>query len=218
MRVIRSTLALAALALLALAGASEAQEIQFQGSTKGCFFAASELSCTPASSSTLTYLSYLGSSFDVTTVDGLAGIGAAAGTPNVNNLGSFSVTGDAAAYTGSHFLLDVVFALPTITSSPSLFSAALKGSVQSYANGLVKIMFDPSSQVFDFTSGDNVGSFVLNVNDVSMTPGTSPMALSGDIEVTNVTATPEPGTTALLATGLFGLIPMVRNRRKKLAA
>ena len=155
----------------------------------------------------------------MTTVDGLAGIGAAAGAPgpNVNNLGSFSVSGDMAAYTGSHFLLDVVFSLPTITSSPSLFTASVKGSVQSYANGLVKINFDPGSQVFDFQSGDQVGSFLLTVNNISMTPGTSPMALSGDIEVgpMSTTATPEPATTALLATGLFGLVPVARMRRKK---
>lgn len=218
MNATRRTLALAAFALLGTAGASQAQEIQFVGSTKGCFYAASESGCTPASSSTLMYLSYLNSSFDVTTVDGLAGIGAAPGAPNVNNLGTFSVTGDPAAYGGSHFLLDVAFALPTITSTPSLFSAALKGSVQSFANGLVKIVFDPATQVFDFASGELNGSFVLNVNSVSMTPGTSPMALSGDIEVTNVTSTPEPGTTALLATGLIGLVPVVRSRRKKTVA
>jgi hypothetical protein len=218
MRATRRMLALTAFALLGVAGTSHAQEIQFQGSTKGCFYASWETGCAPASSSTLMYLSYTSSTFDVTTVDGLAGIGAAPGAPNVNNLGSFTVGGDPASYTGSHFLLDVVFALPTITSSPSLFTASVKGSVASYANGLVKINFDPGSQVFDFANGDETGSFVLSVNNVSMTPGTSPMSLSGDIEVTNVTATPEPGTTALLATGLFGLVPVVRSRRKKSVA
>ena len=218
MRATRSTLALAAFALFGIAGTSQAQEIQFQGSTTGCFYASWESGCSPASSSTLTYLSYVGSTFDVTSAGGLAGIGAAAGTPNVNNLGSFAVSGATALYNGSHFLLNVVFALPTITSSPSVFTAAVKGNVLADATGLVKISFDPASQLFDFTSGDEVGTFVLTVNNVSLTPGAAPVALTGDIEVGNVTATPEPGTTALLATGLFGLVPVVRSRRKKSVA
>jgi hypothetical protein len=204
--------------MFGIAGASQAQQIQFQGSTTGCFYASSETGCTPASSSSLLYLSYLNSTFDVTSVDGLAGIGAAAKSPNVDNLGSFAVTGDMSSYTGSHFLLDVAFALPTITSSPSLFTAAVKGSVQADATGLVKITFLPASQVFDFASGEEVGTFTLSVNNVSLTPGAAPVALTGDIEVGNVTATPEPGTTALLATGLFGLVPVVRSRRKKSVA
>ena len=46
---------------------------------------------------------------------------------------------------------------------------------------------------------------MLSVNDISLTPGASPVSLTGDIEVTSLTATPEPATTALLATGLAGL-------------
>jgi hypothetical protein len=207
-------LGLLAACVVGTASPVHAQEMQFQGSTKGCFYASWESSCTPDNSSTLMYLKYVSSTFDVTTVDGLAGIGAAAASTNVNNLGSFSVTGDMAAYTGSHFLLDVIFSLPTITSSPTLFSAAVKGSVTSYANGTVNIKFDPATQIFDFQSGESAGQFVLSVNNVSMTPGTSPMALSGDIEVTSVTATPEPATLALMGTGILGIIGVGFRRRQ----
>jgi hypothetical protein len=196
----------------------QAQDIQFQGSTKGCFFTSSETSCAPANSSSLMYLSYLNSSFDVTSYEGFAGIGAAPGIPNVNNLGSFSVAGNMASYSGSSFWLDVIFTLPTITSSPSVFSAAVKGSVRSFANGSVSVLFDPSSQVFDFQSGESAGQFVLNVNDVSLTPGTSPVALTGYIEVSSVTATPEPATLALMGTGMLGIIGVGFRRRQQAQA
>jgi len=99
-----------------------------------------------------------------------------------------------------------------------LFSAAVKGSVTATGGGGVRINFDPAKQVFDFASGQEVGQFELTVNNVSLTPGAAPVALTGDIQVSNVTSTPEPGTTALLATGLFGLVPVVRSRRKKSVA
>jgi hypothetical protein len=219
MRATRRILALTGFALFGIAGTSQAQVVQFQGSTTGCFYTSSESSCVPGASSTLYYLNYVGSTFNVNSdTYGFASIGASPNSPNVDNLGSFSLGGTAANYNGSSFLLNVVFSLPTITSSPSLFSAAVKGSVTAVAGGGVKINFDPSTQIFDFTSGEEAGQFELSVNNVSFTPGTSPVSLTGDIQVSNVTATPEPATTALLATGLFGLIPMVRNRRKKSVA
>jgi hypothetical protein len=215
MKVAHRVLGFVAAGLFGISGAVQAQEIQFQGSTQGCLYASWESGCTPSASSSLLFLKFLNSSFDVTTSDWLAGIGSSAGSPNVNNLGSFSVTGDPASYNGSQFLLDVVFSLPTITSSPTVFAAAVRGSVRADANGLVKVQFDPGYQSFDFETPDQKGTFMLSVNDVSLTPGASPVALTGDIEVTSLTATPEPATTALLATGLAGLIPVVRMRRRK---
>lgn len=212
--------ALLAAGLAGAAAPAQAQEVQFQGSTKGCFYTSWETGCTPASSSTLMFLSFLQSTFDVTTVGGLAGIGAAPGSPNVNNLGSFSVTGDMAAYSGAHFLLDVVFSLPTITSPNQFFTAAVKGSVTAYANGLVKLTFDPGTQLFDFASSGGQGVFNLSVNNISMTPGTLPVSLTGDIEVMSygqeppTTVTPEPATVGLMATGLIGIAGFVRKRRR----
>lgn len=208
-------LGLVAVGLFGISGTSQAQEIQFQGSTKGCLYASWESGCIPSASSSLLFLTFVNSTFDVTTADWNAGIGSAAGSPNVNNLGSFAVSGDPASYNGSHFLLDVVFSLPTITSTPSFFTAAVRGTVSATATGLVKILFDPGYQAFDFVTPTESGTFMLSVNNASLTPGASPVALTGDVEVTSLTATPEPATTALLATGLAGLVPVVRLRRRK---
>lgn len=216
MRYKHRVLGLLAAGLFGFASSARAQEVQFQGVTLGCFQAAWQSSCTPASASSLLFLTYLSSSFDVTTVDGLAGIGAAPESPNVDNLGSFIVSGDPANYSGSQFFLDVQFGLPTITSSATLFTASVKGSVRSFANGLVKIEFIPSSHVFDFTSGQRQGSFTLSLNNVSMTPGATPVSLTGDIELSpsSSTTTPEPASLILMMTGVAGIAGFVRRRRR----
>jgi hypothetical protein len=201
--------------LAGLTSPLHAQEVNFQGSTKGCFYSALESGCSPGASSSQLFLTFLGSTFDVSTVDGMAGIGAAPGTPNVNNLGSFFVTGDPASYTGMHFWLDVLFSTPTITSATSVFTAALRGSVTADAKGLVGIRFDSGSQVFDYTSGDQTGDFTLSVNNVSITPGSTGVALTGDIErELTITATPEPSSMLLMATGFAGCAVFVRKRRR----
>jgi PEP-CTERM motif len=212
----RAVAALAA-GLAGLTSPLHAQELNLQGSTKGCFYSASESGCTPGVSSSRFFLSFLGSTFNVSTVDGMAGIGAAAGTPNVNNLGSFFVTGNPASYTGTRFWLDVLFSTPTITSATTVFTAALKGSVTANANGLVSIRFDSDSQVFDYTSGDQTGDFTLSLNNVSLTPGSAGVALTGDIERgLTITATPEPSSMVLMATAFAGLAGFVRKRRRNI--
>jgi hypothetical protein len=201
--------------LAGLTSPLHAQEINFQGSAQGCLYAAWETGCTPSGSSSELFLTYLGSTFHVGTVDGMAGIGSAPGSPNVNNLGSFFLTGDPSSYTGSHFLLDVVFSTPTILNSPSVFRSALRGSVTANANGLVGIKFDSGSQVYDYTSGDQTGNFTLSVNNVSLTPGSTPVALTGEIDRgLTITATPEPSSMVLMATGFAGLVGFARKRRR----
>lgn len=209
----RAVVVLAA-GLAGLTSPLHAQEVNFKGFTKGCFYSALESGCAPGATSSQFFLTFLGSTFDVSTVNGMAGIGAAPGAPNVNNLGSFSVTGDPASYTGAHFWLDVIFSTPTITNSTTVFTAALRGSVTANANGLVGIRFDPGSQIFDYTSGNETGNFTLWVNNLSITPG-STVALTGDIERgLTMTATPEPSSLVLMATGFAGCAVFVRKRRR----
>jgi hypothetical protein len=83
------------------------------------------------------------------------------------------------------------------------------------ANGGVNIHFDNYPQVFSFNGPDLAGSFTMNVADVNLTPGQSAVPVTAFIKTT---VTPEPGTTALFATGLAGLVPMIRLRRRKTSA
>jgi len=221
MKVTHRILGAVAVGILGSSGQLQAQSFNFQGTTEGCFYVGST-PCTPAASGpglSLDFLTFVASAFNVNTAGTFAGIGAAA-TPdapagNFNNLGSFALGTDDASYEETHFLLDVIFTVPSTVSPHSLFSAALEGSVQNNTYGGVDIHFAPSTQSYAFDSGGWTDTFVLKVNDVSLTPGDSPVALTGNI---HVTSTPEPGTTALFATGLAGLIPVVRLRRRKAQA
>lgn len=212
MKVTHRVLGLVAAGIVGASSQLGAQQINFQGASLGCFYQGSSvLPCTTS----LYFLQYVGSTFDVTTLNGKASVGSNA-TPNapggnVNNLGSFALQAQDADYDNGHFLLDVFFSAP-ISGPNQLFTASLDGSVNRNADGGVNITFSPSTHTYAFFYDDVVGTFDLTVNDVSVSPTGSPVALTGKI---NVTATPEPGTTALFATGLAGLVPAFRMRRRK---
>lgn len=205
-------LALAAGTVAALACGSVSAQVTFTGSTAGCFGAA----CAPAASATLDGLTYADSTFDVTSVGGFASIGAAPGTPNFNNLGSFSLTGDEHSYNSTFTLLITFTAPPGTSPNPTSFDGVLTGAVSGSAtmtdNGGILIDFDNSLHHFTFASG----SFDLAVNDVSLTgpklgDPAHEIALSGTIR--NVTAVPEPETYALFLAGL-GAVGFMARRRK----
>jgi hypothetical protein len=199
-------LALAVAGVLGASGVAKAQDLEFKGTTSGCFIPDGGVVCSPSYQG----LSYTGGSFDVFSLFGKASIGSLA-----NNLGWFDLNppGGITQYNGS-FLLSIMFTKPTVTGD-EIFTAMVTGAVTTSA-GFLSIVFDPSSKVFDYTSGGESGSFLLSVNNLNVDPGYGPVMLTGS--VSSITATPEPGTTALLATGLLGLIPVVRARRRKTSA
>jgi hypothetical protein len=207
---IGSALALAAGAALSLAsGAASAQAVNFVGSTDGCFDAA----CTPSSASNLNGLSFLDSTFNVTTASGFVSVGNAPGTPNVNNLGSFILDGSPFVFTGHSFDLLVTFtAPPGTTPSSVLITSALEGTVSSTDNGGVFIDFDNTVRNFTYGSGDTTGAFTFFVNDLSVVAGGA-VAVTGVIR-TQVTPIPEPETYALLMAGLAAVGFMSRRRKK----
>ena len=211
-----SSLAFAAAAGLAGAapGMASAAETTFIGYTDGCF---STTSCTPRStpgsqSATFQGLTYDNSTFDATTAGGFLSIGASPGSPNFNNLGSFSLSGAPFVYNGEHFDLRVSFTAPPGTTPGSVvIEDVLTGTVASNNNGGVFIDFDNTPKTFTFGSGETSGTFSFFANDLSITAGQT-VAATGTI-MAQVTPVPEPETYALMMAGL-GVIGFVSRRLK----
>lgn len=209
-RLTKGALTLAAGAVLGLSSfAARAVEMTFIGYTNGCF----SLTCPPPSTSalqtaTIGGLTYTNSTFDVTTVGGQASIGNVVATPNVDNLGSFTLLGSPFSYTGQTFDLRVTFTAPPGTvPTNDIWTANIFGSVVSNSVGALTLDFDNSAHDFTF----DTGTFKFFVNDIDLTPGGS-IALSGRV-VAQVTAIPEPETYTLFMAGLAALGFIARRRK-----
>ena len=206
-------LAIAAAAVAAMACGTASAQTVFTGFTNGCFGAACSPETTSAPASDVlagSGLTYNNSTFSVTSAGGVAAIGSTGmATPaaNVDNLGSWLLSGTPFLYNGSSFTLRVSFtAPPGTTPTSALFTSTLMGNVISTDNGGLFIDFDNTPKSFTFSGG----TFTLTVNDVSMTPGATPVAETGTILVTTV---PEPETYALFLAGL-GAVGFMARRRK----
>ena len=189
-------------------GVARADTVTITGITLGSFSGGF------SSNPTLLGLTFNGTSFPnpIGTVDTNTASFSLAGS-NIN-LGSFTLTGDPATYTGNTFALQLTFTFPAPptplliagASQPS-FTSSLTGTVQSLADGSLTIDFNNAPSVFSvFLDGVQIGTFIITVDDIILQPG----------QTVNVvgTAVPEPTTLVMLSTGLAAIGTVFRKRRK----
>lgn len=177
--------------------------------------------------------------------DNTASFGGGCASPggNCGGFGNVFVTNGATFFTpapGLELVVGFFFApacpgcVPTVTPLPVVAAATAKGSILADGTGGFKIRFsDFTSNIpFTFSSGGSAGTCTvpvlvcvagpyngtgfIHLNDISIGNGQT-IALNGDITVAVATGVPEPATLALFATGLVGLVPVARYRRRKSA-
>ncbi len=215
MNIVARLTSAAVAASFALAMPASAQ-LTFTGYTNACFYSGAP--CTPettagAQTDVTGPLVYNNSTFNVTTAGGSAQIGNTPGSPNVNNLGSFTLPTDVSVtnFAGQSFALNVFFTAPaSVMPTNNTFMAALSGTVDGNTGG-VTINFDNTPKMFSWAGG----TFTLEVADVFLTntiAGTT-VAVTGNLVAATSTTVPEPSTYILMASGLAGLGIVARRRR-----
>jgi hypothetical protein len=146
------------------------------------------------------------------------------GAPTNVDLGSFSTTctgctfGAGGAQNVTSAFSGILFTLQINQTAPSsgnnTFSGQVSGSL-GYNPITSTLVWMPTTSTITIGAVtyaliiDNTGNIVINAPTTDQTPN-----LTGvKAHITSTTVTPEPSTVALMATGLFGLVPAVRRRR-----
>lgn len=207
--------------VLALSQSSaRADEITIVGTTTGAF----------GSGSTLNNLTYNPALINGATTNGILPLTAEPRTPNINNLGSFTLVGIPSDFNEGLFGLTVQFASPggIIVGNPHEIAGSAFLFKGENAFGLL-IDMDNVPQLFTFSDASGTGVFSLTVDDVFFDFGaglaknnqerlglvpTFVLPLTGTIRVVSFEPIPEPATLALLATGMAGVAAALRRRKR----
>jgi hypothetical protein len=194
-------------AVATLAAGAEAQTVEIAGDASGKF----------SNGSSVDYggLFYLGSTFDVFTAGGFYALGGNAAIPNMDNLGSFTLSTSAFNYSSppATFTEYITFTKPStiVGGQNTTYIAPLTGQVIDSNTGGVFIDFGSSPHVFDFSTPGGKGVFTLSINPLSIYPGqTESLTGYGTAEIVPV---PAPGAIACMACGLIGT--WFRRRRRR---
>src|SRR5687767_10317877 len=193
-------------------GVAHAEVVTVHGITLGSFNSSSF-----SSNPSLLGLTFNGTSFpnpllDIDTTSSTVSILA----PTIN-LGSVTLSGTPATYTGNTFDVALTFSFLTPPSSiisflgdsEPTFAGFLTGTVQSSADGSVTIDFDNGPSIFTVLLDDiPIGIFIVAVDDITIQPGQT-------VNIVGATQSiPEPTTLLMLSTGLAAVGAAVRKRRK----
>lgn len=233
MRITRQILGLAAASLVGLATTARAQaDIEFAGAAFGCF---TTTSCTPVAIAPpfaqYAQLVYTPGGFDVTTTGGFASFSA-------GDLGRFFLTASNFDYGNPQMVFELTLSFASCnfitgvctpnnlpTAGDQLFVGKvpkLKGKVKSDGSGGVHIDWAGPAD-FSFTEiiggVTYTGDAEITLNSLDIHPGLpTGDAITGGVTVDNLHSNaPEPASIALFATGLVGMIPVVRYGRRKRA-